>query len=100
MSAVGLKGEVILHKLEDDNIIVGTGSACSSKNPFSRVLKEAGYNSSVLDGVIRISFTPEITNEELDYVVEKLNLNTKIPLIDWSSDNTSIKRRVFFTLKP
>ena len=31
---------------------------------------------------------------------EKLNLNTKIPLIDWSSDNTSIKRRVFFTLKP
>lgn len=77
LSAVGLKGEVILHKLEDDNIIVGTGSACSSKNPFSRVLKEAGYNSSILDGVIRISFTPEITNEELDYVVEKLNLRAK-----------------------
>ena len=77
LSAVGLKGEVILHKLEEDNIIVGTGSACSSKNPFSRVLKEAGYNSSVLDGVIRISFTPEITNEELDYVVEKLNLRAK-----------------------
>lgn len=77
LSAVGLKGEVILHKLEEDNIIVGTGSACSSKNPFSRVLKEAGYNSSILDGVIRISFTPEITNEDLDYVVEKLNLRAK-----------------------
>ena len=74
LSAVGLKGEVLLHKLEEDNIIIGTGSACSSKNPFSRVLKEAGYLADVLDGVIRISFTPEFTKEELDYVVEKLNL--------------------------
>ncbi len=77
MSAVGLKGEVILHKLEDENIIVGTGSACSSKNPFSRVLKEAGYDASVLDGVLRISFAPDITKDELGYVASQLNLKAK-----------------------
>ena len=77
LSAVGLKGEVLLHKLEDDGIIVGTGSACSSKNPFSRVLKEAGYAPNVLDGVIRISFMPDITIEELDYLTNQLNLRAK-----------------------
>ena len=77
LSAVGLKGEVLLHKLEDDNIIVGTGSACSSKHPFSRVLKEAGYSSDVLDGVVRISFSTDVTEQEIDYAVEKLNLRAK-----------------------
>lgn len=73
-SAVGLKGEVLLHKLESHNIIVGTGSACSSKNRFSRVLKSIGYSDSVLDGVLRVSFSAKTTIEEVDYAVEKINL--------------------------
>ncbi len=73
-SAVGLKGEVLLHKLENYNIIVGTGSACSSKNRHSRVLKSIGYSDKVLDGVLRVSFSSQTTLEEVDYAVEKINL--------------------------
>ena len=38
-----IKGEVLLHSLEDCGIIVGNGSACSSKNRFSRVIEACGY---------------------------------------------------------
>ncbi len=75
LSAVGLRGEVLQHMLESDGIIVGTGSACNSKKPHSRVLKEAGYDASVLDGIIRISFSPDNTFDEIVYLADKLNLN-------------------------
>lgn len=77
LSAVGLRGEVLQHMLESDDIIVGTGSACSSKKPHSRVLKEAGYNSDVLDGVIRISFSPDNTTQEVEFLSKKLNQNVE-----------------------
>lgn len=77
VSAKGLRGEVLLHKLEEDNIIVGTGSACSSKNRFSRVLRDAGYSDSVLDGVIRLSFNTDLTTNDIDIAVEKLNIHAK-----------------------
>ena len=77
LSAVGLKGEVLMHSLEEDGIIIGTGSACSSKNKHSRMLKEAGYSEDVLDGVIRISFSYETTKEEVLYLIEKLNLRAE-----------------------
>ena len=75
LSAVGLKGEVIQHMLETDSVYVGVGSACNSKNPHSRVLKEAGHLTAVLDGVIRISFSVDNTEEEVIFAVEKLNEN-------------------------
>ena len=51
-------------KLDDKSIYVGNGSACSSKNRFSRVIEACGYPNDVLDGVIRISFSlMEITME-------------------------------------
>ena len=73
ISAKGLRGEVLQHMLETDGVIVGTGSACSSKNPHSRVLKEAGYNKDVLDGVIRVSFSPYTTEEEVKIAVNLIN---------------------------
>lgn len=75
LSAVGLRGEVLQHKLETDGIYVGTGSACSSKNPHSRVLREAGYNSDVLDGVIRISFNFDTKLDDVEFAVNKINEN-------------------------
>ncbi len=56
VSLEGGRSEVIQHILEEDGIIVGTGSACSSRSKYSRILKECGYAPSVLEGVIRISF--------------------------------------------
>lgn len=73
VSAVGLKGEVIMHMLEDYGVYVGTGSACSSKNRHSRVLKNAGLSSIVLDGALRISFSAESTICEVETAVKALN---------------------------
>ena len=73
LSAEGLRGEVILHMLEEFGVVIGTGSACSSKNPHSRILKECGYCAKVLDGALRFSFSNLTTNEEILFAVEKLN---------------------------
>lgn len=76
LSAVSLKGEVILHMLEEDGVIIGTGSACSSKKPFSRMLSEIGYKSDVLDGVLRISFNFDTKIE--DVILASKLLNDKV----------------------
>lgn len=72
-SAVGLRGEVIMHMLEEFGIIVGTGSACSSRQRHSRVLKNCGYGANVLDGALRISFSSETTESDALYAAEKIN---------------------------
>lgn len=73
LSGVGLRGEVLMRLLESDGVIIGTGSACSSKHKHSRMLKEIGYNTKILDGVIRVSFSYENTIDEVIYAVHKLN---------------------------
>lgn len=72
LSAKALKGEVIQHMLEDEGVVIGTGSACSSRNPYSRIISACGYNSDVLSGVIRISFGYDTTMEECETASEKL----------------------------
>ena len=73
VSARGLRGEVVMHSLEQNGVIIGNGSACSSKNRFSRVIESCGYDNDVLDGVIRISFSTENTVEECEKAVEIIN---------------------------
>ena len=73
LSASKLRGEVIMHMLEEFGVIIGTGSACSSKNPHSRILKACGYDNSILDGVIRLSFCSQTTEDEVIFAIEKLN---------------------------
>ena len=74
VSARGLKGEVIMHSLEKYGIVVGNGSACSSKNRFSRVIKACGYGADILEGVIRLSSDGNNSTEEAVFTAEKLNL--------------------------
>ena len=62
-----------MHTLEKDGIIVGNGSACSSKNRYSRVIEACGYKNDVLDGVIRLSFSADNTEEEARIAVNKIN---------------------------
>lgn len=69
----GIKGEILLHYLEGDNIFVSTGSACSSKGKGkSSVLSALKLSNEEIDGAIRFSFSYENTTEELDFVVEKV----------------------------
>lgn len=73
VSFLGIRGEVLLHSLEQDGIYVSTGSACSSKKKsFSHVLEEMGLSEKEMEGAIRISFSPYNTEEEIDYVIERL----------------------------
>lgn len=74
-SAVGLRGAVLQNMLDDEGIIVGTGSACSSKKPFSRIISSFTKNQNLLNGVIRISFSPDTNEEDVKYAVERLNFN-------------------------
>ena len=68
-----LKGEVILHALEDYKICVSTGSACSSKKlNVSHVLKAIGLTDVESDRSIRISFDPEQSTEDIDYLLLSL----------------------------
>ena len=73
VSAKGLRGEVLMHTLEERGIIVGNGSACSSKSRYSRVIEACGYPNEVLDGVIRISFSVENTLEQIKIAVNEIN---------------------------
>lgn len=73
ISFKGIRGEVLIHTLEQKNIYVSTGSACSSKKKtFSHVLKEMGLENDEMEGAIRFSLSPENTEEEIDYTVENL----------------------------
>lgn len=75
VSAVGLRGEVLLHMAEDKGLIIGTGSACSSnaKNRYSRVILACGYDERTADGVLRLSFSPQTTKEEIEESAKILN---------------------------
>lgn len=77
VSAKGLRGEVIMHSLEQVGVIIGNGSACSSKNRYSRVIKACGYKEDILDGVIRISFDTNSTLEEAKTAVDLINEVTR-----------------------
>ena len=74
ISFLGVKGEALLHALEDEGVFVATGSACSSntKNSRSYVLKEIGLSDREIDGTIRFSFNPRNTILEVDYTIDKL----------------------------
>lgn len=72
-SFAGIKSEVLLHALEDHNIYVSSGSACSSNHPgVSGTLKGIGVRSDLLDSTLRFSFGIFNTREEIDYTIDVL----------------------------
>ena len=75
VSAVGLRGEVLLHMANDKGLIIGTGSACSSnaKNRYSKVILACGYDEKTADGVLRLSFSPSTTEEDIERAAQILN---------------------------
>ncbi|MBB6216034.1 cysteine desulfurase [Anaerosolibacter carboniphilus] len=73
ISFPGIRGEVLLHSLEQDRIYVSTGSACSSKKSSqSHVLKAMKLKDDEIEGAIRFSFSYNNTAEEIDYAVDRL----------------------------
>ncbi|MDD6038017.1 MAG: cysteine desulfurase family protein [bacterium] len=70
VSFAGIRAEVLLHALEEKEIYVSTGSACSSNHPaISGTLKAIGVKPELLDATVRFSLCYESTREEADYVL-------------------------------
>lgn len=74
VSFEGVGSEVLLHDLEERNIYVSAGSACSSnsKKKFSATLKNIGVRRELLDNTVRFSFSVHTTMEEIAYTLSAL----------------------------
>lgn len=72
VSFYGIKGEVLLHYLEQKNMYVSIGSACSSKKKGSHVLNAMGLSNEEIEGAIRFSLSSMTTREEILKAVEIL----------------------------
>lgn len=68
----GVKGEVLLHYLEQKGIYVSTGSACSSKKKGSHVLNEMNLAPVEIEGAIRFSLSDLNTEEDIKSVIPVL----------------------------
>lgn len=68
-----VEGEAIAYRLSDLGICVSTGSACASGSlDPSHVIRAMGVPFTAVHGSVRFSLSRENTDEEVDYVLEKL----------------------------
>lgn len=73
LSVRGVRSEVLLHALEEREIYVSAGSACSSNKPqISDTLKAIGVERDLLGSTIRFSFSVFTTEEEIKYTIQAL----------------------------
>ncbi|MDR1939889.1 MAG: cysteine desulfurase [Clostridiales bacterium] len=72
----GVGGEVLLHCLERHGIIVGTGSACSSKKGGKRIADALGLAPRYSEGILRISINENTSRDEILFLQDKLRLET------------------------
>jgi cysteine desulfurase len=62
-----VRGEVLLHALEQKGIYVSTGSACSAhKKGKNRILSAMGIEGARQEGALRFSLSPLNTQDEMD----------------------------------
>lgn len=74
LSFLGLKGEVIVHMLEERGIYISMSSACSSHNKTKKTsLTALGLNQQRIDGTIRISISEFTTIEECKHLIKELS---------------------------
>ena len=73
VSIRGVRSEVLLHALEDKEIYVSAGSACSARKPQpSATLRAMGIEEDLLGSTIRFSFSVFTTMEEINYTLQTM----------------------------
>lgn len=63
------RAEVLVHMLEDNGYIVGTGSACSSSKATARIPTALGLPKEYFDGVIRVSIDNMTSMQDIENFV-------------------------------
>lgn len=71
ISVKGIRSEIMLHFLEEREIYISSGSACS-KGTKSGVLTEFGISDKLADSALRISISHETTLPELKTLAENI----------------------------
>ena len=71
ISAVGVRSETMLHFLEKKNIYISSGSACA-KGKKSHVLAAMNMPAERIDSALRISFSKNSSEEEVDELVKAI----------------------------
>lgn len=78
ISIADIRAEVLLHYLEEKEIYISTSSACSSNNTKkSHVLKAIGLTDNEIEGSIRICFSYDIVEEDIDYTIRIMKESVK-----------------------
>jgi cysteine desulfurase len=73
LSFKGVRAEVLLHALEDKDIYVSAGSACSTNRPHvSDTLKSIGLDTDLLDSTLRFSMSVFTNKDEIDHTINAL----------------------------
>lgn len=70
-SVLGVRSEIMLHSLEEHDIFVSSGSACS-KGKISSVPDSFGLSADRADSTIRVSFSMETTIDDIDRLADEI----------------------------
>ncbi len=74
----GIEGESLLLRLDMNGICASSGSACTSGSlDPSHVLLAIGLPHEIAHGSLRLSFSDDITEEDIDYIAEKVDETVK-----------------------
>lgn len=65
VSFLGCKAEILQSMMADEGVIVGRGSACSSRHAGNRVLESMGLPKKMVEGTLRFSMCPETQKQEI-----------------------------------
>lgn len=76
VSLPGYPSEMLVRDLSDREIFVSSGSACHKGKP-SHVFDALGLPKRTLMGVLRVSFSPDNTRQDVDALVKALTQITK-----------------------
>lgn len=72
LSIEGIKSEILQRKLAEKGVLIGLGSACSSKLKKNRILSAMNRTMSHIEGSIRISFGASNINDDIKAATETI----------------------------
>ncbi len=73
LSFPGVNGETLMRALENE-VIVGTGSACSAKHAGNRILEGIGFNKDKIKSSLRVSFNAYQSQDEVTKAAKTISV--------------------------